>query len=171
MTSSSRIAMGRGWYGVAVPRESHAPDRSNEPTPTDGVSRPSPRRDEARGTSRGRGEPLFAVGDASLFGLGSQMFSEVVAGVLLGYGIDYWLGTKNRWIVVGAIAGIVVAMATVMRTAMRLGAKPSLPRPRDSKATAPPESASHPGEAASGATPDRPPAEGAVPAIREEPRR
>ena len=56
------------------------------------------------------------------------MFSEVVAGVLLGYGIDYWLGTRNRWIVVGAIAGIVVAMATVMRTAMRLGAKPSLPR-------------------------------------------
>ena len=36
--------------------------------------------------------------DASLFGLGTQMFSEVAAGVLLGVGIDYMLGTKGRWV-------------------------------------------------------------------------
>ena len=54
-----------------------------------------------------------------MLGLGSQMMSEVVAGVLLGYGVDYLLGTKNRWIVVGAIVGVVVAMVTVIKFAMR----------------------------------------------------
>jgi F0F1-type ATP synthase assembly protein I len=59
-----------------------------------------------------------------MLGLGSQMLSEVVAGVLLGYGIDYMLGTRNRWIVVGSIAGVVVAMVTVFRIALR----PQTPR-------------------------------------------
>jgi hypothetical protein len=45
--------------------------------------------------------------------------------VLLGYGLDYLLGTKNRWIVVGSIAGIAVAMVTVFRLALK---KPP-PRP------------------------------------------
>jgi len=71
-----------------------------------------------------------------MLGLGSQMLSEVVAGVLLGYGIDYMLGTRNRWIVVGAIAGVVVAMVTVFRIALRPqtprrhapGQKPAPPR-------------------------------------------
>ena len=53
--------------------------------------------------------------DASLFGLGTQMFSEVAAGVLLGVGIDYMLGTKGRWVAVGAICGVVVAMFTLVR--------------------------------------------------------
>jgi F0F1-type ATP synthase assembly protein I len=59
-----------------------------------------------------------------MLGLGSQMLSEVVAGVLLGYGLDYMLGTKNRWIVVGAIAGVAVAMVSVFRVALR----PQTPR-------------------------------------------
>lgn len=52
------------------------------------------------------------------------MLSEVVAGVLLGYGLDYLLGTRNRWIVVGSIAGVAVAMVSVVRIAMR----PQTPR-------------------------------------------
>jgi len=76
-----------------------------------------PRRDPS---SRIRGKPFFSSVDASLLGIGSQMLSEVAAGVLLGYGLDYLLGTKNRWVVVGSIAGIVVAMWTVVRIAMRL---------------------------------------------------
>jgi MFS-type transporter involved in bile tolerance (Atg22 family) len=48
----------------------------------------------------------------------------VIAGVILGYGIDYMLGTRNRWIVVGSIAGVVVAMVTVFRIALR----PQTPR-------------------------------------------
>ena len=61
-----------------------------------------------------------------MLGLGSQMLSEVVAGVLLGYGLDYLLGTRNRWIVVGSVAGVAVAMITVVRVAMR----PQTPRRR-----------------------------------------
>lgn len=62
-----------------------------------------------------------------MLGLGSQMLSEVVAGVLLGYGLDYMLGTTNRWIVVGSIAGVAVAMVSVFRVALR----PQTPRRRN----------------------------------------
>lgn len=48
------------------------------------------------------------------------MMSEVAAGVLLGLGADYLLDTKNRWVVVGSITGVVVAMWTLVRVAMRL---------------------------------------------------
>lgn len=58
--------------------------------------------------------------DASLIGLGTQMLSEVAAGVLLGIAADYMLGTKNRWVVVGSIAGVIVAMWTVVRLAIRM---------------------------------------------------
>ena len=47
------------------------------------------------------------------------MLSEVVAGVLLGYGLDYMLGKSKRWVVVGAIAGVAVSMVTVFRVALR----------------------------------------------------
>jgi F0F1-type ATP synthase assembly protein I len=61
--------------------------------------------------------------DASLFSLGTQMFSEVAAGVLLGLGFDYMLGTKGRWVAVGAISGVVVAMFTLVRLAIKLQPK------------------------------------------------
>lgn len=62
------------------------------------------------------------------------MLSEVVAGVLIGYGLDYLLGTKNVWIVVGSLAGIAVAMFSVIRVALR----PQAPRgdARETKPTA-----------------------------------
>jgi hypothetical protein len=95
-----------------------------------------PRRDPS---SRIRGKPFFSSVDASLLGIGSQMLSEVAAGVLLGYGLDYLLGTKNRWIVVGSIAGIVVAMMSVFRLALKTqpprrqppGTRPSGSTPRE----------------------------------------
>jgi hypothetical protein len=100
-----------------------------------------------------------------MLGLGSQMLSEVVAGVLLGYGLDYMLGTTNRWIVVGSIAGVAVAMVSVFRVALR----PQTPRrrnPADRSALpgATPESQAYPsgsGESSpSGTSPDsgKPPA-------------
>jgi F0F1-type ATP synthase assembly protein I len=109
MTSSSRVAMGSGWYGVAVTDESR-PSPSAAPTP-----RAAPK------SSR-----FFSSVDASMLGLGSQMFSEVAAGVLLGFGLDYMLGTHNRWIVVGSLAGVAVAMVSVIRVAVR----PQTPRRR-----------------------------------------
>ena len=69
---------------------------------------------------------MFANADASLFGLGTQILSEVLAGVALGWGADALLGTERRWIVVGSITGVVVAMVTLTRTAMRLTARQKL---------------------------------------------
>jgi F0F1-type ATP synthase assembly protein I len=110
--------MGSGWYGVAVTDESRpTSDRASE---TGAPSRvPAPASDRAP-----RSRAFFSSFDASMLGLGSQMLSEVVAGVILGFGIDYMLGTRNRWIVVGSIAGVVVAMVTVFRIALR----PQTPR-------------------------------------------
>ncbi len=65
--------------------------------------------------------------DASLMGLGMQMMSEVAAGVLLGVGADYLLDTKGRWVVVGSILGILVAMWTVIRVGMRMQGAPRKP--------------------------------------------
>jgi F0F1-type ATP synthase assembly protein I len=77
---------------------------------------------------------FFRSTDASLLGLGTQMLSEVAAGVLLGLGADYLAGTKNRWVVVGSIAGVVVAMWTVVRVAMRLQTtRREPPRPKGGK--------------------------------------
>jgi len=76
-------------------------------------------------------------GNAALIGLGVQAGSEFAAAVLLGLGADYLLGTKNRWVVVGAVVGVLVAMWSMIRVAMRLQhtdpmrkkrAAPSVPR-------------------------------------------
>lgn len=58
------------------------------------------------------------------------MLSEVAAGILLGLGADYMLGTYNRWIVVGAIGGVVVSMWTVIRTTMRMSKRDAAERAR-----------------------------------------
>lgn len=105
--------------------ESRSPtDTSQSPKEPAGADAPASRGNGASGprrdpSSRIRGKPFFSSVDASLLGIGSQMLSEVAAGVLLGYGLDYLLGTKNRWIVVGSIAGIVVAMMSVFRLALK----------------------------------------------------
>jgi len=63
-------------------------------------------------------------------GLGVQVGSEVAAGVLLGLGADHLAGTKNRWVVVGALAGVAVAMWTMIRTALRLNPKSGSAKPK-----------------------------------------
>ena len=88
-----------------------------------------------------------------MLGLGSQMFSEVAAGVLLGYGLDYMLGTKNRWIVVGSLAGVAVAMVSVIRVAMR----PQTPRRRSPSGPTSQDAPSNPETGEAGASaPSRP---------------
>lgn len=67
---------------------------------------------------------MLRSADASLLGLGTQMLSEVAAGVLLGIAGDYFLGTKGRWVVVGSIMGIGVAMWSVIRVALRMQSSP-----------------------------------------------
>lgn len=51
-------------------------------------------------------------------GIGMQTSSEVIAGALLGWAADRWLGTSPRWTLVGAVAGIAVGLTTLIRGAM-----------------------------------------------------
>ena len=118
MTSSSRVAMGSRWYGVRVKDESEPPDRSSAASPGTG------------GGSSPRGIKGFSASEASLLGLGTQMLSEVAAGILLGLAADYMLGTHNRWIVVGSIVGVAVAMWTVIRTTIRMSKRDAAERAR-----------------------------------------
>lgn len=52
-------------------------------------------------------------------GIGMQTSSEVIAGALLGWAADRWLGTSPRWTLVGAVAGIAVGLTTLIRGAMQ----------------------------------------------------
>lgn len=52
-------------------------------------------------------------------GIGMQTSSEVLAGSLLGWAADRWLGTSPRWTLVGGIAGIAVGLTTLIRGAAK----------------------------------------------------
>ena len=54
-----------------------------------------------------------------LAGLGLELVSEVAAGLLIGYAVDWYLGT-TRWTAVGGIAGIAVGLAQFIRVAFRI---------------------------------------------------
>ena len=49
-----------------------------------------------------------------------QMLSEVVAGILLGLALHHFFGLSKLWIVFGGVFGVVVAMWTVIRAALRM---------------------------------------------------
>jgi F0F1-type ATP synthase assembly protein I len=52
-------------------------------------------------------------------GLGLQTSSEVVAGALIGWGIDRWLDSAPKGLLFGGIAGIAVGLTTLIRGAMK----------------------------------------------------
>ncbi|MBU3684013.1 MAG: AtpZ/AtpI family protein [Phycisphaerales bacterium] len=52
-------------------------------------------------------------------GLGMQTSSEVVAGALIGWAVDRWLGSSPTGLLIGGIAGIAVGLTTLIRGAMR----------------------------------------------------
>jgi F0F1-type ATP synthase assembly protein I len=53
-------------------------------------------------------------------GIGMQVASEVVAGVLLGLAFDWWRGQGNIGVIVGGIAGIAVGLWSLIRAALKL---------------------------------------------------
>lgn len=53
-------------------------------------------------------------------GIGFEVASEVVAGLLVGYGIDHWAGTGQRWTIIGAIVGICVGLFSLIRGSLKL---------------------------------------------------
>jgi F0F1-type ATP synthase assembly protein I len=52
-------------------------------------------------------------------GLGLQTSSEVLAGALIGWGIDRWLDSSPKGLLTGGIAGIAVGLTTLIRGAMK----------------------------------------------------
>lgn len=53
-------------------------------------------------------------------GIGMTVASEVAAGVILGLAFDWWRGHGNTGVVVGSIAGIAVAMWSLLRGTLKL---------------------------------------------------
>lgn len=50
-----------------------------------------------------------------LSGLGFTMASEIVAGLLIGWLVDVLVGTKDTWIIVGTIIGLIVALISAIK--------------------------------------------------------
>jgi F0F1-type ATP synthase assembly protein I len=54
-----------------------------------------------------------------LASMGGTMASEILAGTLIGWGIDAIFDTKPTWIIIMTIAGVLVGMVTFIRSAMK----------------------------------------------------
>lgn len=56
-------------------------------------------------------------------GIGMEVASQVLGGVLLGWLFDYWQGTAPKGAYTGAIIGIVVALSSLIRGTLKLNAQ------------------------------------------------
>ncbi|MBT8484485.1 MAG: AtpZ/AtpI family protein [Phycisphaerae bacterium] len=54
-----------------------------------------------------------------LAGMGGTLASEILAGTLLGWLIDKFFGTGPTWMIVLTVAGVIVGMATFIRSALK----------------------------------------------------
>ena len=82
---------------------------------------------EAARARRDGGQRKDAEADNSLLGmawkLSTELLASVLVGFLLGYGIDYFLGTGPWGILVGLGLGIAAGFMSVFRTASAMEAK------------------------------------------------
>ncbi|MCH2138155.1 MAG: AtpZ/AtpI family protein [Phycisphaerales bacterium] len=53
-----------------------------------------------------------------MFGVGWTLVCELIAGLLIGWGIDWLAGTEKVFTIVGAVAGLVVGMTGFIRSAL-----------------------------------------------------
>ena len=51
--------------------------------------------------------------------MGWTLVCEIIAGILLGMGVDWLAGTNRVFLIVGAIAGLIVGMTSFIRSAMK----------------------------------------------------
>lgn len=77
-----------------------------------------PGRTSRRGGGSADGPQLW-----KLAGMGFEFISQVVAGMLLGWLVDKALGSGPTWLVVGTIAGVLVAITQMIRTAVAANRK------------------------------------------------
>ena len=71
-----------------------------------------------------------------LLGLGLTFSGELVAGLLIGWGLDILLDTDRVFLIIGTILGLVVASVSFFRTARRAN-RESLERIQDRKKSKP----------------------------------
>ncbi|MBL9150114.1 MAG: AtpZ/AtpI family protein [Phycisphaerae bacterium] len=64
-----------------------------------------------------------------LMGVGWEFGSQVVAGLLLGWGIDWLFNTRPWGLVIGPICGLAVGMWTFIRRAMAIDRSLGTPKP------------------------------------------
>ncbi len=51
--------------------------------------------------------------------MGIELASHILAGLLIGWLLDKWLGTEPVWLIVGTITGVVVGMTDFIRAALK----------------------------------------------------
>ena len=68
-----------------------------------------------RGESRG--ENPHASASHLVMRLLTDLGAGLIAGVLLGWGIDHWLGSKPWGVIVGSLLGLAAGVRNVLRTA------------------------------------------------------
>ncbi|MFO0827192.1 MAG: AtpZ/AtpI family protein [Phycisphaerales bacterium] len=56
----------------------------------------------------------------ALMAVGWEFVSEVVAGLLIGWGIDYFFNTRPWGIIGGVVAGLLVGISTFIRRALSI---------------------------------------------------
>ena len=72
----------------------------------------------------GRREPPHAAASHLVMRLLTDLAAGLIAGVLLGWGIDRWLETKPWGVVVGSLLGLAAGVRNVLRTADSVSRKP-----------------------------------------------
>ena len=65
--------------------------------------------------------PLDSAALWRLSGMGFVLLSEVLAGVVLGWLLDWWLGTSPIFLIIGALLGVTIALTNFIRQAMKVG--------------------------------------------------
>ena len=53
-----------------------------------------------------------------LAGMGWTLVTELIAGMLFGWGLDWAFGTEKVFIIVGAIVGLLVGLSSFIRAAL-----------------------------------------------------
>jgi len=61
----------------------------------------------------------------------TDLAAGLIAGVLLGWGIDTWLHSKPWGIVIGSLLGLAAGVRNVLRTADAVSRKPPSDKPPD----------------------------------------
>ena len=54
-----------------------------------------------------------------LSGMGFELLSHILAGLILGWLVDRWAGTAPLWLLIGAGMGLAVGMAQFIRSALK----------------------------------------------------